>query len=89
MHEQLSLAVGECVYGFGERFTAFVKNGQVVFACDGRVRATIAASWYRQMDFPNVHVVDGGTTAWLAGGQALAKSAATSGPRGYDEGPAE
>ena len=63
-----------------------VKNGQVVFACDGRVRATIAASWYRQMDFPNVHVVDGGTTAWLAGGQALAKSAATSGPRGYDEG---
>jgi len=23
-----------------------VKNGQVVFACDGRVRATVAASWY-------------------------------------------
>src|SRR6266851_37079 len=63
-----------------------VKNGQVVFACDGRVRATVAASWYRQMDFPNVHVVDGGTKAWVAGGQALAKSAATSGPRGYDEG---
>jgi alpha-D-xyloside xylohydrolase len=30
MHEQLSLGVGECVYGLGERFTAFVKNGQVV-----------------------------------------------------------
>ena len=29
-HEQLSLGVGECVYGLGERFTAFVKNGQVV-----------------------------------------------------------
>ncbi|HEY3333271.1 MAG TPA: alpha-xylosidase [Capsulimonadaceae bacterium] len=29
-HEQLSLGVGETVYGFGERFTAFVKNGQVV-----------------------------------------------------------
>ena len=28
--EQLSLGVGECVYGLGERFTAFVKNGQVV-----------------------------------------------------------
>ncbi|MGB8466867.1 MAG: alpha-xylosidase [Terrimicrobiaceae bacterium] len=28
--EQLSLQVGECVYGLGERFTAFVKNGQVV-----------------------------------------------------------
>ncbi len=30
MHEQLSLSVGECVYGLGERFTSFVKNGQVV-----------------------------------------------------------
>ncbi|HEY0739755.1 MAG TPA: alpha-xylosidase [Herpetosiphonaceae bacterium] len=30
MHEQLSLGVGETVYGLGERFTAFVKNGQVV-----------------------------------------------------------
>jgi alpha-D-xyloside xylohydrolase len=27
---QLSLGVGEWVYGLGERFTAFVKNGQVV-----------------------------------------------------------
>ena len=30
MHEQLTLQVGECVYGLGERFTPFVKNGQVV-----------------------------------------------------------
>ncbi|NLK09257.1 MAG: alpha-xylosidase, partial [Firmicutes bacterium] len=30
MKEQLDLGVGECVYGLGERFTAFVKNGQVV-----------------------------------------------------------
>ncbi|PTX92661.1 alpha-xylosidase [Opitutus sp. ER46] len=30
VHERLALGVGECVYGFGERFTAFVKNGQVV-----------------------------------------------------------
>ncbi len=28
--EELALGVGECVYGLGERFTAFVKNGQVV-----------------------------------------------------------
>ncbi len=28
--EELSLGVGECVYGLGERFTDFVKNGQVV-----------------------------------------------------------
>jgi alpha-D-xyloside xylohydrolase len=30
MLEQLSLGVGEYVYGLGERFTPFVKNGQVV-----------------------------------------------------------
>lgn len=30
MVTELSLAPGECVYGLGERFTAFVKNGQVV-----------------------------------------------------------
>lgn len=30
IHEQLSLGVGELVYGLGERFTPFIKNGQVV-----------------------------------------------------------
>jgi alpha-D-xyloside xylohydrolase len=30
MHQQLSLDAGERVYGLGERFGAFVKNGQVV-----------------------------------------------------------
>ena len=30
IHEQLNLGVGECVYGLGERFSAFVKNGQVI-----------------------------------------------------------
>jgi alpha-D-xyloside xylohydrolase len=30
VREQLALGVGECIYGFGERFTPFVKNGQAV-----------------------------------------------------------
>ena len=30
MKEELSLAVGELIYGLGERFTPFVKNGQSV-----------------------------------------------------------
>lgn len=30
MMTELSLSPGECVYGFGEQFTSFVKNGQVV-----------------------------------------------------------
>ena len=28
--EQLSIDVGECIYGLGERFTNFIKNGQAV-----------------------------------------------------------
>ena len=30
IHEQLNIGVGENVYGLGERFTSFVKNGQVI-----------------------------------------------------------
>lgn len=30
IREQLTLSVGECIYGFGEKFTPFVKNGQTV-----------------------------------------------------------
>ena len=63
-----------------------VKNGRVVFTCDGRVRATVAASWYRQMGFPNVYVVDGGTQAWVASELTLAQSKAQEEAGGYDEG---
>ncbi|MGD0750840.1 MAG: alpha-xylosidase [Anaerolineales bacterium] len=30
IHEQLNIGVGECIYGMGERFSALVKNGQMV-----------------------------------------------------------
>ena len=30
IHEQLGIGVGESIYGLGERFTPFVKNGQMV-----------------------------------------------------------
>lgn len=30
MVEQLAIDVDECIYGLGERYTPFVKNGQVV-----------------------------------------------------------
>ena len=30
IHEQLNIGVGENIYGLGERFTAFIKNGQVI-----------------------------------------------------------
>lgn len=63
-----------------------VRNGHVVFTCDGKVRATVTASWYRQMGFPNVYVLDGGTIAWVASGQALERRQSGTGAGGYDEG---
>ena len=37
LREQLKTDIGECIYGFGEKFTPFVKNGQTVetWNCDG------------------------------------------------------
>jgi alpha-D-xyloside xylohydrolase len=37
MREQLAIGVGEYIYGMGERFTPFIKNGQTVdiWNCDG------------------------------------------------------
>ena len=37
IREQLKTDIGECIYGFGEKFTPFVKNGQTVetWNCDG------------------------------------------------------
>jgi rhodanese-related sulfurtransferase len=55
--------------------TVAVRDGTVVFCCDGIVRASVTASWYRQMGFPNVHAVRGGTTAWAGSGRPLAAGA--------------
>ena len=57
-----------------------VKGGQLVFACDGVTRAAMTASWFRQMGFPNVYVVDGGTIAWTNSGRALESGMAPSKP---------
>lgn len=50
MKEQLALGVGECVYGLGERFTAFVKNGQAVdvWNADGGTSSELA---YKNIPF--------------------------------------
>jgi rhodanese-related sulfurtransferase len=52
-----------------------VKAGAIVFCCDGTVRAAVTASWYRQMGFPNVYAVAGGTRAWAAAGLPVASGA--------------
>jgi rhodanese-related sulfurtransferase len=63
---------------------AVVKHATFVFACDGKARATVIASWYRQMGFREVYAVDGGTRAWTAGGGSLEKGAPDERPVGYD-----
>jgi alpha-D-xyloside xylohydrolase len=50
IHEQLGLSVGELIYGLGERFTPFVKNGQVVdmWNADGGTSSELA---YKNIPF--------------------------------------
>jgi rhodanese-related sulfurtransferase len=54
---------------------AVVKNCPIVFACDGKARATIAASWYRQLGHQEVYAVAGGVTAWTAAGKEMESGA--------------
>jgi len=63
---------------------AVVKNCPIVFCCDRTARATLIASWYRQMGFREVYAVGGGTTAWAASGHPLEKGAPDERPVGYD-----
>ena len=51
---------------------AAVKNSTIVFCCDGRTRATVTGSFYRQMGHKEVYAVDGGAPAWAASGRELA-----------------
>ena len=64
---------------------AVVKNCPIVFSCDGKARATVIASWYRQMGFAEVYAVDGGTAAWVASGRSLETGMPDERPVGYDE----
>lgn len=50
MVAELSLSPGECVYGLGERFTAFVKNGQVV-DCWNEDGGTASQMAYKNIPF--------------------------------------
>ena len=61
---------------------AVVKNAAIVFACDGKVRSTVAASWYRQLGYEEVYAVAGGTTAWAAAGLTLGTGMTEDAPLG-------
>lgn len=61
---------------------AVVKNCPIVFACDGRARAGITASWYRQLGHQQVYAVYGGTGLWTSAGLELATGAMAEPPLG-------
>jgi len=62
-----------------------VRNGVVMLVCDGIARAGATASWLKQLGFPHVSVVDGGTAAWTASGRELAAGSADDVPAGLSE----
>jgi rhodanese-related sulfurtransferase len=64
---------------------AVVKHCPIVFACDRTARATLIASWYRQMGHPEVYALDGGTTAWAASGRSLETGVPDERPVGHDD----
>jgi len=63
---------------------AVVRNCPIVFACDRMARATLIASWYRQMGFHEVYAVEGGTAAWAARGLSLETGLTEPPPFGLD-----
>lgn len=64
---------------------AAVRNGVIVFACNGMARAALVASWYRQMGFPHVYALNGGTTAWVRDGLPLEVGSGQERPFGFME----
>jgi len=64
-----------------------VNDAIIVFACDGIVRASMTASWFRQMGYANACVLESGTTAWRKAGLALESGAPEVRPFGYEPEP--
>jgi rhodanese-related sulfurtransferase len=64
-----------------------VNDAVIVFACDGIVRASMTASWFRQMGYANACVLEGGTSAWRGSGLALESGALEVRPFGYEPEP--
>ena len=61
---------------------AVVHNAPIVFCCDGRTRAALTASWFRQMGLDEVYALHGGTAAWVQAGNALETEEPHSAPLG-------
>jgi rhodanese-related sulfurtransferase len=54
-----------------------VRSAHIVFCCDGVVRAAVTGSWFRQMGYRHVSIVDRGVSAWRERGLEVATGADT------------
>ena len=64
---------------------AVVRNTPIIFACNDKVRATLTASWYRQLGHEEVYAVSGGVGAWAAAGLEVETGAPAEPVLGLDE----
>ena len=64
---------------------AVVRNTPIIFACDDKVRATLTASWYRQLGHQEVYAVAGGVGAWAAAGLDVETGAPVEPALGMDD----
>lgn len=62
-----------------------VRNAKIIFISNQSARAVMAAYWYRQMGFRNVHVLNGGLEEWNREGGLLASGADKREPLGLKE----
>ena len=61
-----------------------VKNSRIIFVSNQSARAVMAAYWYRQMDFRDVKVLQGGFEAWRESGGAVASGGSQKEPLGFE-----
>jgi len=68
----------------GDDFIA-VRNAKIIFISSESARAVMAAYWYRQMGFRDVHVLSGGLVAWRRDGGSVTTGAENREPLGIEE----
>ena len=64
---------------------AAVRNAHIVLVDDDGARAWITGYWLRRMQFPRVHVLDGGLARWQAEGAAIERGRVRAAPLLLDE----
>ena len=60
-----------------------VRNGKIIFVSEDGCRAVMAAYWYGQMGFKDVHVLAGGLNAWRSAGMEISSGKDVNEPLGF------